>query len=110
MAELTDVRETVRETYAVAAKAASATTEAGCCGLESLTSSPADADGVFGATLYRDAAGEEVPQPAIIGARKPAADGCCEPQALTSCCEPQHKDDCCGAPSASAPLSCGCQS
>jgi ubiquinone/menaquinone biosynthesis C-methylase UbiE len=50
MAELTDVRETVRERYAAAAKAAD-----GCC-------SPADAAGVFGGALYRD---EQAPEGAI---------------------------------------------
>jgi len=46
---------------------------------------------------------------AIIRARKPAAAGCCEPEARASCCEPEHKDDCWGAPSAGAPSPCGCQ-
>jgi arsenite methyltransferase len=46
---------------------------------------------------------------AIIRARKPTADGCCQPQTLASCCEPADKDECCGARSGSEPSSCGCQ-
>ena len=54
MAELdTEIRESVRERYAAAARAAS-----GCC-------SPADATGVFGAGLYDDGAREEVPEQAV---------------------------------------------
>ncbi len=52
MAELTDICETVRENHAAAAKAASESTGSGCCGSEVLSCSPADAEGVFGATLY----------------------------------------------------------
>ena len=44
MAELTDIRETVREKYAAAAKAASDPAGSGCCGSEVLSCSPADAD------------------------------------------------------------------
>jgi arsenite methyltransferase len=55
MAELTDIRETVREKYAAAAT--QATGGAGCCG------SPADPTGVFGSALYE--AGPDVPQAAI---------------------------------------------
>jgi arsenite methyltransferase len=69
MAELTDIRETVRQRYAAAAKAAAyaqaAHTEAGCCGTEAVTSSPADETGVFGDTLYDDASREELPQAAL---------------------------------------------
>jgi arsenite methyltransferase len=65
MAELTDIRETVREKYAAAAKAAAASTAAGCCGSEGLTCSPGDAAGSFGATLYDDEAGEAVPEAAL---------------------------------------------
>jgi arsenite methyltransferase len=65
MAELTDIRETIREKYAAAAKAAAASTAAGCCGSEGLTCSPGDAAGLFGATLYDDEAGEEVPEAAL---------------------------------------------
>jgi SAM-dependent methyltransferase len=46
MAELTDIRER----YAAAAKAAKS--EAGCCGAEGLSCSPADAAGAFGSALY----------------------------------------------------------
>jgi arsenite methyltransferase len=63
MAELTDVRETVREKYAAAAKAASG--QGGCCGNDVLSCSPADATGVFGATLYEEAAGEDLPDAAV---------------------------------------------
>jgi arsenite methyltransferase len=56
MAELTDIRETVRERYAAAAKAAAelkdATDGAGCCGSSGVSCSPADATGVFGGALY----------------------------------------------------------
>ena len=40
MAELTDIRETVREKYAAAAKAAGESTGSGCCGSEVLTLQP----------------------------------------------------------------------
>jgi ubiquinone/menaquinone biosynthesis C-methylase UbiE len=46
MAELTDIRETVRERYAAAARSSQ-----GCC-------SPADDTGVFGGALYDEADGE----------------------------------------------------
>jgi ubiquinone/menaquinone biosynthesis C-methylase UbiE len=52
MAELTDIRESVRERYAAAARAA----DSGCC-------TPADKAGVFGATLYDEAA--DAPEAAI---------------------------------------------
>jgi SAM-dependent methyltransferase len=77
MAELTDIsdiRETVREKYAAAARAAS--TESGCCGSGS-GCSPADATGVFGATLYDEAAREDVP-----GAAVGASLGCGVPTAV----------------------------
>ena len=61
MAELTDIRESVRERYAAAANAAmeaqDATSEAGCCGSEGVSCSPADATGVFGLALYEDTEG-----------------------------------------------------
>jgi ubiquinone/menaquinone biosynthesis C-methylase UbiE len=53
MAELSDIRETVRERYAAAARASN-----GCC-------TPADADGVFGATLYDETTGGDVPEAAL---------------------------------------------
>ena len=81
MAELTDIRETVREKYAAAAKAASASTDGGCCGSEVPTCSPADAEGVFGATLY-DATGEDLPEAAIN-----ASLGCGVPTAVADLTE-----------------------
>ena len=65
MAELRDIRERVREKYAAAAKGAAASTAAGCCGSEGLTCSPGDAAGSFGARLYHDQTGEEVPEAAL---------------------------------------------
>ena len=77
MAELTDttdIRETVRERYAAAARAASTgaydqaralESESGCCGSGSASCSPADETGVFGATLYDEAAREQVPAAAV---------------------------------------------
>jgi ubiquinone/menaquinone biosynthesis C-methylase UbiE len=74
MAELTDIRETVRERYANAAKAAAAgaddqaqslEAEAGCCGADGTACSPADATGVFGASLYDDLHRENVPEAAV---------------------------------------------
>jgi arsenite methyltransferase len=66
MAELTDTRETVREKYAAAAKAAvAATDQRGCCGTQTVSCSPADAEGVFGASLYEEAAADSVPEGAI---------------------------------------------
>ena len=50
MADLTTVRESVRERYAAAAKASTGE-GSGCCGAP-VTCSPADATGVFGSTLY----------------------------------------------------------
>ncbi len=48
---------------------------------------------------------------AIIRARTPAPEGCCEPEAFDSCCEPTAKDNCCGstAEGVSTPSSCGCR-
>jgi arsenite methyltransferase len=57
MAELTEIRETVRKRYADAA--------VGCCGQESLTCTPADETGVFGGTLYDVADREQVPEAAL---------------------------------------------
>jgi ubiquinone/menaquinone biosynthesis C-methylase UbiE len=73
MAELTDIRETVRERYANAAKAAArgssepasaSETEAGCCG-QAAGCSPADQTGVFGAALYDESSRGEVLDAAI---------------------------------------------
>jgi arsenite methyltransferase len=89
MAELTDatdIRETLRERYATAARAASAGahdqaralgSESGCCGSGSGSCSPADATGVFGATLYDEASREQVPQAAFS-----ASLGCGVPTAV----------------------------
>ena len=69
MAELTDIRETVRERYAAAASAAAERStgaeDAGCCGSSGISRSPADAAGVFGGTLYDEAAGAQVPEAAL---------------------------------------------
>jgi SAM-dependent methyltransferase len=73
MAELTDIRESVRQRYAAAAKlAARASAEdargqdaAGCCAPDAVTCSPADETGVFGATLYDEGNRDEVPEAAI---------------------------------------------
>jgi arsenite methyltransferase len=50
---------------------------------------------------------------AIIRARKPAGDGCCDTATLSTCCETDAKSDCCGTSAAeaaaSAPSSCGCR-
>ena len=86
MAELTDIRETVRQRYANAAKAAARGSteesrapeaEAGCCGPATATCSPADATGVFGAALYDPSSREHVPDGAIN-----ASLGCGVPTAI----------------------------
>ena len=87
MAELTDttdIRETVREKYAAAARAASTAahnqapveSESGCCG-GAASCSPADEAGVFGATLYDEATREDIP-----GAAVSASLGCGVPTAV----------------------------
>jgi ubiquinone/menaquinone biosynthesis C-methylase UbiE len=70
MADLTDIRETVREKYAAAARGAGqARTDpaagAGCCGGGGVSCSPADATGVFGGTLYDESALTGVPESAL---------------------------------------------
>jgi arsenite methyltransferase len=74
MAELSDIRDTVRKRYAAAAKAGThgaydearaLEAEAGCCGSGSMLCSPADATGAFGGTLYDEATGQEVPEAAL---------------------------------------------
>ena len=60
MAELTDIRESVRERYAAAAKAAADQSRAGCCSPARLTDQSGEV--VFGRTLYADAATEDVPE------------------------------------------------
>jgi arsenite methyltransferase len=59
MAELSEVRESVRERYAAAARGA------GCCGPKGASCSPADASGVFGQTLYDESSREQLPEPAV---------------------------------------------
>ena len=81
MAELSEIRETVRERYAAAAKAAAepraARAEAGCCGAQGLSCSPADATGVFGGDLYDEAGADGVPEAALS-----ASLGCGVPTAV----------------------------
>jgi SAM-dependent methyltransferase len=60
MAELADIRESVRERYAAAAKAAADPTRTGCCSPAGLTDE--DGEVVFGSTLYAGAATEDVPE------------------------------------------------
>jgi arsenite methyltransferase len=86
MAELTDIRETVRERYAKAATAAAhgsydqaraLESESGCCSPESISCSPADETGVFGAALYDEISRERVPDAALS-----ASLGCGVPTAV----------------------------
>jgi SAM-dependent methyltransferase len=87
MAELSDIRETVREKYAQAAKAASRgefkqaqaiESESGCGGSdEPYCCSPADETGVFGSALYDEARGEQLPDDAVM-----ASLGCGVPTAV----------------------------
>jgi ubiquinone/menaquinone biosynthesis C-methylase UbiE len=87
MAELTDIRETVRQKYAEAAEAAARgefkqaraiESESGCCGADELyCCSPADESGVFGSALYDEARGEQLPDDAVM-----ASLGCGVPTAV----------------------------
>jgi SAM-dependent methyltransferase len=81
MAEVTDIREHVRERYAAAARAAAdavaARAEAGCCGSQALRCSPADGTGVFGRALYDKVAGADVLEAALS-----ASLGCGVPTAV----------------------------
>jgi SAM-dependent methyltransferase len=86
MAELTDIRESVRRRYADAATAAARGAhddaralerEAGCCGSGASTCNPADDTGVFGGALYDEAIREDVPDAAIS-----ASLGCGVPTAV----------------------------
>jgi arsenite methyltransferase len=83
MAELTEIRETVRQKYATAAKAAAATKsdagENGCCGSERPCCTPADATALFGSALYDAAVGTEVPEAALN-----ASLGCGVPTAVAA--------------------------
>jgi arsenite methyltransferase len=69
MAELTDIRETVRQRYAAAAKAAadaeSAQSQAGCCGSAALPCGPANPTGAFGGSLYGNALRDEASTAAL---------------------------------------------
>ena len=47
---------------------------------------------------------------AIVRARKPAAEGCCDATELESCCQPEAKSSCCGTAEPTAATStCGCR-
>jgi arsenite methyltransferase len=75
MAELTDIRETVRERYAAAARAAAEPTAdgQGCCG----SAAGCGDDGVFGAGLYGAAEADGAPAAAVA-----ASLGCGVPTAV----------------------------
>jgi SAM-dependent methyltransferase len=77
MAELNDIRESVRERYAQAAKAATSRNADGCCGGGPSTCSPADATGVFGGALYDDVDTAGTPEGALA-----ASLGCGVPTAV----------------------------
>jgi ubiquinone/menaquinone biosynthesis C-methylase UbiE len=87
MAELTDIRETVRQKYAEAARAAAtgkrddasaAGPASGCCGSDDhYCCSPGDETGVFGAALYGDLQGEQIPDEVVS-----ASLGCGVPTAV----------------------------
>lgn len=87
MAELTEIRETVRQKYADAADAAARgefqqaraiESQSGCCDSDELyCCSPADQTGVFGSALYDEARGEELPDDAVM-----ASLGCGVPTAV----------------------------
>ena len=64
MADLTEIRETVRERYAAAAKRAGKQDDGGCCG-GSVACTPADETGVFGGALYDQATADGVPESAV---------------------------------------------
>jgi arsenite methyltransferase len=88
MAELTDIREAVREKYAHAAEAAARgefrlarapVSKSGCCGSDRLYGcSPADQTGVFGSALYDEARREQLPEDAVE-----ASLGCGVPTAVS---------------------------
>ncbi len=74
MAEVSDIRETVRRKYAQAAEAAARgeferaraiESESGCCGSDVSCCTPVDETGVFGSALYDEAQGEQVPDAAV---------------------------------------------
>jgi SAM-dependent methyltransferase len=66
MAELTDIREMVRDRYARAAtQAARDDSESGRCGSDRACCGPADVTGVFGPALYAEADSARVPEAAV---------------------------------------------
>jgi arsenite methyltransferase len=79
MAEMTDIRESVRERYAAAARAADeASSQAGCCG-SAAGCGPGEA---FGAGLYDDAGRDGAPEAAVnasLGCGVPTAVAALEP-------------------------------
>jgi arsenite methyltransferase len=86
MAELNDIRETVREKYAAAARAAdgqssarpgTAHTGSACCGSTPVTNTGGDLAGVFGSSLYEDACSDDLPEAALT-----ASLGCGVPTAV----------------------------
>jgi arsenite methyltransferase len=77
MAELTDVRQAVRERYAAAAETA-AEQEDGCCG-GPIACSPTDETGVFGGTLYTTTETDGAPDAALN-----ASLGCGVPTAVAA--------------------------
>ena len=91
MAELTDIRETVRERYARAAKAAAnrdsaraqaLESDAECCGTSGTRCGPAGDTGVFGASLYDQGSREGTPEAAVR-----ASLGCGVPTAVAELCD-----------------------
>jgi arsenite methyltransferase len=77
MAELSDVRETVRKKYAAAASVASSQSESKCCGAEASGCAPIEGTAVFGRALYVQSTGDEVPAAAVS-----ASLGCGVPTAV----------------------------
>jgi ubiquinone/menaquinone biosynthesis C-methylase UbiE len=87
VAELTDIRETVREKYAQAAEMAARgefeharalESRSGCCGSdEPYCCNPADQTGAFGSALYDEANAERIPVAAVM-----ASLGCGVPTAV----------------------------
>jgi arsenite methyltransferase len=88
MAELTDIREAVREKYAQAAEAAARgefrqarapESKSGCCGSDRVYGcSPADQTGAFGSALYDEGLREQLPEDAVD-----ASLGCGVPTAVS---------------------------
>ena len=81
MADMTDIRERVRQRYAAAAKAAAEGSQTGCsCGPATLTDERGKL--VFGGTLYGDSAADDVPESALD-----ASLGCGVPTAVADLTE-----------------------